>query len=59
MRLSPADEELAKDDIAEKLGVARGDIKHIAVVDWITGEVLVSFHGPRKLASSFLEPAIQ
>lgn len=57
MRLAPADEELAKDEIAEKLGVPRGDINQILVTDWIVGAVLVTFHGNRKMQRTFLEPA--
>lgn len=63
MHLSPADEELARDELAGKLGVARGDIAGIRVLDWITGEVLVTFHSSgasrgRKPQTAFLDPAV-
>ena len=57
-KLAPADEELARDEVAEKLGIPRGDINQLRVMDWITGEVLVTFHGGRKPQYMFLEPAI-
>lgn len=53
-QLAPADEELARDELAEALGIARGDIKHIRVLDWITGEVW--FHDGRKPQGAFLKP---
>lgn len=57
-RLAPADDERARDEIAEKLGVARGDINEIRVTDWISGEVLVSFRGGKELCRTYLEPAV-
>jgi hypothetical protein len=57
IRLAPADEELARDELAEKLGVPRVDIKNIRVLDWITGEMLITFHGG-KPQTAFLDPAI-
>ena len=56
MKLAPADDKLARDWIAEQLGVPRDDINQIRVRDWITGEVLVSFHSDRKPQTAFLEP---
>lgn len=59
MRLAPTDEELAKDEIAEKLDIPREDINQIIVTDWITGEVLVFFRAGRKPQRTFLEPTTE
>lgn len=42
--LAPKDENVVKDEIAEKYGISPATIKNIRVVNWITGEILVSFH---------------
>lgn len=55
-RLAPVDEEEARTELAGKLGIARDRISQIIVVDWIIGEVLVTFHGDRKPQTMLLDP---
>lgn len=55
--LAPEDDEAVRDDLAEKLSVSRSEIDRIRVLDWISGQVLVSFHSGRNPATTHLEPA--
>lgn len=58
IRLSLMDEEAARIELAPKLGVEPESISHVMMVDWITGEVLVFFHGAgRESVTMRLEPA--